>query len=100
MPRLHLQRALRQRISAPSTRMMKAVLEREYQCQCRGSWRGLFPNAAILALRHAPADGHDRRAFDEPNQAVGHVIAWHVEEIAGRPAVFVDQSAEIAKEHG
>src|SRR5262245_42508991 len=79
-------------------RMMQAVLEREYQCQCRGSWRGLFPNAAVLALRHAPADSDNRTAFDEPNQAAAGTVVRHSEQIICLPAEPDKLVSEIAKQ--
>src|SRR5262245_24142269 len=53
------------------------------------------PNAAILALCHCRADSDNRRAFDEPSQAVRHV-----KKIAGHPAVLINERAEIAKQRG
>jgi hypothetical protein len=79
-------------------RMMKAVLEREYQCQCRGSWRRLFPNAAVLALRHAPADSDNRIAFDEPDQAAEGTVVRHSEQIICLPAEPDKLVSEIAKQ--
>jgi hypothetical protein len=82
---------------AMSSAAIKVPARLDCQFQRPGSSPRPPPNASILALGHAAADSDSGTALDELNHTTRPAVARHVEEVAGRPAVFVNECTKAAK---